>query len=72
IADGGHIACIHPEDREAAVAEFVRCQQKRSAFHAVYRLRHADGGYRWVIDSGTPLRAEDDQPGGFVGAIVDV
>lgn len=72
IPEGGHIACIHPEDREAAVAEFVRCQQTRSVFHAVYRLRHADGGYRWVIDSGTPLPTGDDLPGGFVGAIVDV
>ncbi len=42
---------VHPEDRAWAVAEDAEYIEARiPAFSQIYRLRHADGGHRWVHD----------------------
>ncbi|MEQ3635113.1 EAL domain-containing protein [Alcanivorax sp.] len=44
---------VHPDDltriRSAMVAHF---KGLNSRYHAVYRLRHADGSWRWIEDEG--------------------
>lgn len=55
-----YIECCHPDDRE----EFLRTM--RTAFHARkdirtnYRMRHADGVYRWMSFIGRPVFAADE------------
>ncbi|MCA1326286.1 ATP-binding protein [Herbaspirillum sp. alder98] len=66
------IDSIHPDDRQAATQDFLACCAAGSAFHHVYRLRHASGAYRWAVVSGTPLFDEADNGIGFVGSVVDV
>jgi len=63
---------VHAEDRasvEQAVSIAVACRQP---YRLVYRIRHADGGIRWVIDHG---RAGYDACGSAAfldGVIIDV
>ena len=37
-----------------------------------YRLRRADGEYRWVIDTGVPRRSPDGSFNGYIGSCIDI
>jgi PAS domain S-box-containing protein len=62
---------IHPDDRVAAGEGFVAASAARRAFGLDYRLRRADGAYRWVIDSGRPRLGPDGGFLGYVGSVID-
>jgi PAS domain S-box-containing protein len=69
----GWLEAVHPEDRERSGRAFREANEKQEPFEADYRLRRADGVYRWCIDSGRPRR--DEASGaflGFVGSVIDV
>lgn len=61
---------VHPDDL-AALTGFHDAIRRRAPFEITYRLRRADGEYRWVIDRGSPL-GEGDDFHGYVGGAVDV
>ena len=58
----------HPDDREATVRRWTRGHRAAaSEFRCEYRLRHAaSGGYRWVLEVGTP-RYSGGEFVGYVG-----
>lgn len=62
---------IHPDDRDAAGEAFLAASASRRAFGLDYRLRRADGAYRWVIDSGRPRLGPDGAFLGYVGSVID-
>ncbi len=68
----GWTLAIHPDDREAAGIAFRAASDRRSDYAVDFRLRRADGVYRWVIDTGLPRRGEDGEFLGFVGSVIDV
>ncbi len=59
-------ADVHPEDRGPLQEALRKAFAERAPFEVEYRLRRADGQYRWVLDRGTPRFAPD---GGFTGLI---
>ncbi len=62
----------HPEDREAALRRWEEASGRREQFRWEYRLRHAaSGGYRWVLEEGTP-RYSDGEFLGYVGTATDI
>jgi PAS domain S-box-containing protein len=69
----GWVELIHPEDRAAfreALDGLLRTHAGRGEL--VFRLRHADGGYRWIL---APLQIEYDAggtPAGAVGCAFDI
>lgn len=68
----GWTLAVHPEDREAAGAAFREASASRTDYAIDFRLRRADGAYRWVIDTGRPRVDEHGQFVGFVGSVIDV
>ncbi len=64
---GGWMEAIHPDDREHRIQLF----RSRSAFTAEFRLRRADGEYRWVLDSAAPFFVADRFQG-FTGCCVEI
>ena len=49
----------HPDDREETVRLWREAMSRREEFRCEYRLRHAaSGGYRWVLELGTPRCSE--------------
>src|SRR5579863_3646096 len=43
----GWLDYVHPEDRDQAVAQWMRCVQAGTNYEAEYRIRSADQTYRW-------------------------
>jgi signal transduction histidine kinase len=37
-----------------------------------YRLRRADGEYRWILDTGVPRYAADGRFAGYIGSCIDI
>jgi PAS domain S-box-containing protein len=50
----------------------TRAMADREPFTLDYRLRGADGTYRWAIDAGRPLVDERGRPTGYIGSVIDV
>jgi PAS domain S-box-containing protein len=62
----------HPDDREAALRRWEEASRRREQFRWEYRLRHAaSGGYRWVLEEGTP-RYSGGEFVGYVGTATDI
>jgi PAS domain S-box-containing protein len=68
----GWTAGIHPEDLEACLGTYFDAVKTRREYEAEYRLRRADGEYRWVLDSGTPHYGARGEFVAYVGALIDV
>lgn len=68
----GWVAMIHPDDRDGARMAFIEANTRRQAFSLEHRIRHADGGYRWVIDAGRPRFSNEGDFLGFVGNVLDI
>ncbi|MBB4862864.1 PAS domain S-box-containing protein [Pseudomonas nitritireducens] len=64
---------LHPDDRARTLAQHQDCIQGLSPrLECVYRIRHGDGGYRWVRSSGRLTRADDGQPLRLTGVNRDI
>ena len=68
----GWLEAVHPDDREMSGKAFVESNAAQSNFKIEYRLRGADGTYRWAIDAATPLFGPDGDYLGYVGSVVDI
>lgn len=67
----GWIDGLHAEDRAECLEAFSEAFERRQAFELEYRLRNADGEYRWIADSGAPHYGPAGEFLGYVGAWVD-
>ena len=54
----GWQAIVHPEDAPASVARWQKALANGETFDAEYRLRGADGSYRWFLGRNVPLRTD--------------
>lgn len=68
----GWLDTTHPDDRAAAEQAFLAANAARQPFRLEYRLRRADGTYRWAIDAATPRFADDGSYLGYVGSVIDI
>ncbi|HMO94610.1 MAG TPA: PAS domain S-box protein, partial [Tepidiformaceae bacterium] len=63
---------IHPDDLEEASRVFVTHTRERTSYSTRYRLRRADGAYRYVMEYGAPRFDESGEFLGLIGACIDV
>jgi PAS domain S-box-containing protein len=64
---------IHPDDRERAYEDFQQRTAKREPVSIEYRVRRADGQYRWILDAGYPRFNETTgEYEGYSGGCTDV
>jgi PAS domain S-box-containing protein len=68
----GWLDAVHPQDREPAAARFAEAVAAQEAFSLEYRLRRADGQWRWAIDAAHPRLDEAGQYLGHVGSVLDI
>lgn len=67
----GWLDAVHPDDRPRAAQSFLDASRERREFVLDYRLRRADGEYRWCIDTGRPRFDSSGACTGFVGSVID-
>jgi PAS domain S-box-containing protein len=63
---------VHPEDFQDAMDRYLDCFVKRQGFRMEYRLRRADGVFRWILDHGVPRYGSDGRFEGFIGSCIDI
>ena len=67
----GWIEGVHPDDVQGCFDGFLPAFHARKPFRMQYRLRRADGEYRWVIESGIP-RYAGGEFAGYIGSNIDI
>lgn len=67
----GWLEVIHPEDVERAASACLRAFQASEPFRTEFRMRRADGQYRWMLDHGVPRFTETGALAGYIGTCVD-
>ncbi|MEW6300525.1 MAG: PAS domain S-box protein [Thermodesulfobacteriota bacterium] len=68
----GWAAGVHDEDRQRCVESYLAAFRARQPFRTEYRLRRADGEYRWVLDTGVPRRTSAGDFAGYIGSCLDI
>lgn len=63
---------FHPDDRERAWAMWRHSLTTGDPYQIEYRLRHADGTYRWVLGRALPIRDEAGKITRWFGTCTDV
>ncbi|HSF05921.1 MAG TPA: PAS domain S-box protein [Methylomirabilota bacterium] len=63
---------IHPDDVRQCLDEYRRAFRAREPFTLEYRLRRADGDYRWILDHGVPRVDASGEFLGYMGSGIDV
>ena len=63
---------VHPDDRAAAREARRQASAERRGYTLEYRLRRADGEYRWVEDTAGPRPSTAGSFAGLVGVTLDV
>ena len=63
---------IHPEDYQRCLDVYLSAFEARSGFTMEYRLRRADGEYRWIVDTGVPRLLPNGDLAGYVGSCLDI
>lgn len=68
---GGSVDLVHPDDEPSVRHELEELLTNGGERHLEYRLRHRDGGYRWVRGSGR-ASPDADGRGRIILAVIDV
>jgi PAS domain S-box-containing protein len=63
---------VHPEDVAGAVAAWTRAIGGSQAYEIEFRLRRADGAYRWFLARAVPARNEQGEIVRWIGTNTDV
>lgn len=63
---------IHESDHEAAFGRWDEATASGEPFESEYRLRHATGGWRWVLSRAVPVRNADGVVERWFGTVTDV
>ena len=70
--NGTLAAIIYPDDLAQCLAEWHNSIQTTQPYQTEYRLRRADGSYRWHLARALPIRDESGQVISWVGSCTDI
>jgi len=63
---------IHPDDEQRCYDEVMAALERREKYSVEYRIRHRDGGERWVAESASGIFDEQGTPQWIDGVMIDV
>ncbi len=52
----GWLDYVHPEDKDKAMVDWLRCVESGANYEVEYRLRSSNGDYRWFRARAVPIR----------------
>ncbi|WP_267428324.1 PAS domain-containing protein [Methylobacterium sp. GC_Met_2] len=69
----GWFACVHPDDRETAIAFLTKARDQQSEYSLRARLRRADESYAWVMIGAVPSYGPPDRTFlGYLGSTTEI
>jgi PAS domain S-box-containing protein len=68
----GWLDAIHRDDTAESARIFMEATERREPFRLEYRLRRADGEYRWALDAAAPRFGPAGEFLGFIGSVIDI
>jgi PAS domain S-box-containing protein len=68
----GWTASVHTEDLQLRRAVFRAASDARREFTSEFRLRRANGEYRWLVEKGVPRFTPGGEFAGYVGSCIDI
>ena len=68
----GWAAGVHPDDLARCLQIYRSAFDARREFTMEYRLRRADGEYRWIVDHGVPSQDAAGEFSGYIGSCMDI
>ncbi|MES2751233.1 MAG: PAS domain-containing protein, partial [Pseudomonadota bacterium] len=63
---------VHPEDVPGAVSAWTHAVESGDAYEVEFRLKRADGAFRWFLARAVPARNEDGKIIRWIGTNTDV
>ena len=67
-----HILFLHPDDHEETRRAWSTCLITSCAGQVSFRIRSAEGGYRWFLNRVEPVRASDGNLLYWIGVNLDI
>lgn len=68
----GWLSVVHPDDVDQMATGFEEANARQVAFNLEYRIKGADGIYRWILDSGSPVFDKNGVFEGFIGSVINI
>ncbi len=68
----GWLDAVHPDDRALAEQAFIDANAERRDYQVDFRLRRADGVYRWTLDTAAARSGANGEYLGYVGSVIDI
>jgi PAS domain S-box-containing protein len=69
---GGWIELVHPDHRDATVRRWLHSATTGSSYDDIYKIRRADGQYRWIQSIGEPFYDTEGRIVHWYGLIIDI
>src|SRR6516165_11417172 len=63
---------VHTGDLQHCLETYASGFRARQPFTMEYRLRRANGEYRWVLDTGVPRYRPEGEFAGYIGSAIDI
>lgn len=63
---------VYSDDRQRSLDTYLSSFHSRQPYKMEYRLRRADGKFRWILSHGVPRIGDQGEFEGYVGSCVDI
>jgi PAS domain S-box-containing protein len=63
---------LHPEDKNIYLSAYYQALKEKENFQIEYRLKCADGDYRWICDRGVGRFESNGNFIGYIGCCIDI
>jgi PAS domain S-box-containing protein len=68
----GWVKGVHPDDLQHCVDTYNNAFDQKEKFSMEYRILHASGEYRWILDDGNPRYSSQGTFIGYIGHCLDI